>query len=112
MKNVVLIIGVILLAFNTLAGLIISVYSPFNYLMADLSILLTAVIIWWLAVSNYSGAIKIGLTVLFSVTGFARMICMIITSATWENNILILVGMGILMFELVCMAGALFVDKK
>jgi len=112
MKYVIFIIGLIFLVFNTLAGLIISVYLPFNYLMADLSIIITFSMIYWLAGSEHSGATKIGLTVLFAITGFVRMFCMMITPSTWENNILILVAMGILLIELVCMAGVLFVDKK
>ena len=112
MKKITLIIGMLLLIFNTFSGLIIPVYQPYNFLMVDLSIILTTAIIGWLAGSKYSNATKIGLTVLLSITGFVRMICMIIMPATMENNILLLIAMGILILELICMAGALFVDKK
>jgi len=112
MKKIILIVGIFLIVFNTFAGLIISGYSPFNYLMADFSIALTVGIIWWLADSNLSGGMKIGLSSLFTVTGFVRIICTMVMPATWENNILILVAMGILILEFACMAVSLFVDKK
>jgi len=112
MKKLILIIGASLLLINTISGLIISVYQPFNFLMANLSIILTFAIIFWLIVSNVSSALKIGLSSLFSITGFIRMICMIAMPSTWENNIVIIIVAVILLLEFVCMAVGNYINKK
>jgi hypothetical protein len=69
MKNLLLIAGFILIVLNTLIGLMISKYSPFNYLMVDLSLLISTVLIYLFSNSNISDGYKIGLTVLFAITG-------------------------------------------
>ncbi|MCL2328129.1 MAG: hypothetical protein FWC39_06395 [Bacteroidetes bacterium] len=112
MKKIVLITGLLLLIFNTLAGLIISAYSLPNFLATNLSIALTTALMLWIAQDKYSDAIRIGLTSLFALTGLVRMICVIVMSQTWENNYLVLVAFGILLFEVVCLAAAAFIDKK
>ena len=62
-----------LVFFNTLMGLIISAYTPFNYLLTDLSLVLTTtVFIFLLASSKIDDGFKIGLSVLFSITGIVR----------------------------------------
>jgi len=112
MKNIILIFGSLLLAINTLSGLIISVYQPFNFLMANLSIILTFAIIYWLTISNLSSALKIGLSSLFIITGLIRLIFMIIMRSTWENNVLIIIVSIILFFELACMVISFYINKK
>ena len=112
MKSIVLIFGVLLLALNTFAGLIISAYQPFNYLMADLSIVITMVIILWFSSSNVSSAMKIGLSTLFPITGLARTVCMMLMPSTLENNIVLLVAAGILVLELTCVVAAKFADSN
>jgi len=111
-KKIVLILGVLFLVLNTLIGLIVSGYKPFNFLMADLSIILTFAIVFWLTISNFSTALKIGLSFLLSITGLIRMICTIAMSSTWENNFLIIIVVGILFFELACLAISWFINKK
>jgi hypothetical protein len=112
LKKIVLIFGILILALNTLIGLIVSCYQPFNFLMADLSIILTFAIVFWLTISNFSNALKIGLSFLFMITGLIRMICMIVMPSTWENNFLIIIVAGILFFELACFAIFRFINKK
>jgi hypothetical protein len=112
MKNHVLLIGSLLLLFNMLLGLILSVYKPFNYIMADISIILTTALIFLLASSKLAAGFKIGLTLLYSITGIARMICLIAMSPQWKNNVMLICSIGILLFEVVCYAVASFASKK
>ena len=112
MKNLIIVIGALCIAFNTLIGLIVSVYPPFNFLMVDLSIAITVGFVWWLADSALSSGIKIGLSSWFLFTGLVRLICMAVMPQTLENNILLLVAMGVLIFEFACAAVAWYADKK
>ena len=78
MKKLLLIAGFILIVLNTLIGLMISIYSPFNYLMVDLSLLISTVLIYLFSNSNISDGYKIGFTVLFTITGLAKVVCSIV----------------------------------
>ncbi|MDR2126514.1 MAG: hypothetical protein LBP63_06775 [Prevotellaceae bacterium] len=112
MKNLIIFIGIVLLAFNTLIGLIISGYEPFNYLSADASIILSTGLIYFLATGKIDDGLKIGLSVLFSITGMARTVCCIVLPQSSENNVLLIAAVGILLFEIGCFAVASFANKN
>ncbi len=111
MKNLLLIAGFILIVFNTLIGLLISKYSPFNYLMVDLSLLISTVLIYLFSNSNISDGYKIGLGVLFSITGLIKVVCSIIAPQHFQDNFSIVVLLGLISFEALCLLSA-FAMKK
>ena len=100
MKRTILMTGTVLLLFNTLIGLIISVYPPFNCIMADLSIAISTALIYSAASSRLDDGYKIGLTWLFLFTGFVRTICCILLPQEADNNILLIIAAGILLVEI------------
>ena len=97
--------------FNTLAGLIISAYKPFNYLLTDLSVILTTTFIFILVSSKIDDGFKIGLSVLFSITGITRFILLVFISQQFENNGLLIGVVGVLILEIICLTLA-FAAKK
>ena len=111
MKNLLLIAGFILIMLNTLIGLMISKYSPFNYLMVDLSLLLSTVLIYLFYNSNISDGYKIGLTVLFAITGLAKVVCSLAAPQHFQDNLLIVVVLGLISCETLCLLSA-FAMKK
>jgi heme/copper-type cytochrome/quinol oxidase subunit 4 len=111
MKKLVLIIGVLLVLFNTFAGLIISAYEPFNYLLTDLSIILTTVFMFVLVSGKIDDGFKIGLSVLFCITGIVRFLLFMFISQQLENNGILLGVAGILALEIICLTIP-FVAKK
>ena len=111
MKKLLLIAGFILIVLNTLIGLIISKYSQFNFLMVDLSLLISTVLIYLFSNSIISDGYKIGLTVLFSITGFAKVVCSIVAPQQLKDNLLIVVVLGLISFEILCFLSA-FAMKK
>ena len=112
MKNLILFIGMLLIALNSIIGLIVGDYSTFNFLLADLSIALSTGIIYFVACRKMANGFKIGLIVLFFFTGIARCLCLTFASNTVENNVLFIVAVSILFFEIICMASAMFASKK
>ena len=112
MKNLILIIGTLLIALNTLIGLILTDYSTLNFLLADLSIVLSAGIVYFVAWSKIADGFKIGLTVLFFFTGIIRFLCVAFTSKTLENNLLFIVVVGILFLEIICLSTSILISKK
>ena len=111
MKNLLLIAGFILIVLNTLIGLMISKYTPFNYLMVDFSLLISTVLIYLFSNSNISDGYKIGLTVLFAITGLTKVICSIAAPQHLQDNFLIVVVLGLISFETLCLLSA-FAMKK
>ncbi len=111
MKNLILIEGFILIVLNTLIGLMISKYSPFNYLMVDLSLLISTGLIYLFSNSNISDGYKIGLTVLFALTGLAKVFCSIAAPQQLQDNFLIVVVIGLIFFEILSLMSA-FAMKK
>jgi len=112
MKNLILIIGALLIALNTLIGLILSDYAILNFLLADLSLVLSVGLLYFVACGKMANGFKIGLTILLFFTGIVRCLCVVLAEQVWENNYCFIAAIGILLFEFACVAGAMFASKK
>jgi len=113
MKNLILIIGTLLIALNTLIGLIVFDYATLNFLLADLSIALSVGLLYFFACSKkMANGFKIGLTLLLILTGIARLSCVVLAKQTLENNYYFLVAIGILLLEFVFVATAFYASGK
>ena len=112
MKKFIIIIGVLSIALNTISCLILSRYDVLNCLLADVSLLSSAVILYITADSKISIGFKIGLIVLFFFTGAVRYLCLVFASNTFLDNVLLIVALGILFFEIVCLSAAYMMIPK
>ena len=112
MKKLILIIGAILIALNTLIGFIISGYEPFNYWLANLSFAISIGIIYAVSCSKMADGFKIGLSSILSFTGVVRFFCMVFAPAVFVNNILLVVTIVILCVEVICVSASVLVSKK
>lgn len=111
MKNLLLLAGFILIVLNTLIGFIISWYSTFNFLMVDFNLLISTLLIYLFSNSNISIGYKIGLNVLFSITGFLKVVFSILTMPNFQDNLLIVIILGLISFELLCLMSAFAMRK-
>ena len=103
----------LLIALNTLTGLILPDYATLNFLLADLSIVLSVGLLYFLACSKkIANGFKIGLTLLLFFTGIARFSCIVLAKQALENNYYFLVAVGILLLEFVFVATALYASGK
>lgn len=96
MKNIYIIIGFITVLINSLTGLIFNNYETFNWLTADVVIILNVILLQILYYSKISDGYKIALNFIFPVLGFVSFILSIKLENKLENNIL-LVSMMILL---------------
>jgi hypothetical protein len=112
MKKTVLIIGVVLLLLNTIIGGLSSSYQDFNVKLVDVSILLTLVLLYNVVESKIADGFRIGLTVLFSITGFIRVICSLSSNEEIKDNLSILILLVVLAFEVICFIVSKFLDNK
>lgn len=101
MKNNILLIGVVFTFLNTIIGLILSDYSNFNMVFADVSILTTTGMVYYLFQSSFADGFKIGLSFFFLLSGVARFLCAVFSSEQMENNIAIIIFMCLISFEVI-----------
>lgn len=112
MKNLALITGVMLLVFNTLIGLIVSTYSEFNFLMVDISIVISTTLVYVISSTRLDDGYKIGLSWLFIFTGLIRIACCIALPNYAKNNIVLFLIVGVTLFELLCISVCYIISNK
>jgi hypothetical protein len=108
MKNSIILIGGIIAFLNTVIGLIVSGYSGFNIVFADVSILISTGIIYYLFQSAIADGFKIGLGLVFFITGLVRFLSAVFSSDELENNVAVIAFALILGVEAI----VLFVSAK
>jgi hypothetical protein len=99
MEKIFLGLGTVLVLINTAIGLVFNAYSPFNMVMADISILLSTVLIYGAYVSRMADGFKIGFTVLFAITGLIRFVCSVFSPEQFKDSMAFLVFIIILAIE-------------
>lgn len=112
MKNSFLVLGGLLVVINTTIGIVISTYEPFNMVMVDVSILFSTALIYKAYSSEMADGFKIGYTVLFAITGLARIVCSVLSPELVNGNIALLVFVTLLAIEGFCVhLGSALKDK-
>jgi len=101
-----LIIIAAIAVFNTLFGVVIDGYEMDSCMLVNLSLAITAGLLYWLFASKIADALKITVTILFLLTGIVRAALMAIS----PSNAIFFIG--ILLFELVIMAIAYYNTSK
>lgn len=112
MKKTILIIGIVLIILNTLIGFMSSSYKENNIVLVDLSLLLSTGLIYGLFESKLADGFKIGLTVLFLITGFIRMLVALFSNENVTDNFSIIILLVILTFEIICFVVSKFLNNK
>jgi len=112
MKKTIIIIGIVILLLNTIIGGLSSSYQDFNVVLVDVSILLTVVLLYIVVESQIADGFRIGLSVLFSITGLARVGCALVANKEVEDNVSIIILLILLAFEVICFVITKFLDSK
>lgn len=100
MKNTTIFFGVGLLLLNTLFGLVLSIYSQFNWIAADLVILANTIILYFISCSDIKDGFKISFYFIFPFLAFIQYVMAVNMKNTFENNIMILVIAGMFIIQL------------
>jgi hypothetical protein len=108
MKNSIVLTGSILTLLNTVIGLILSSYPNFNMIFADISILLSTGILYFLFQSNAADGFKIGVGFIAVLSGFGRFLCAVFSSSQLENNIGLIIFLFLITLEVI----TIFVAQK
>ena len=102
MKKSVLFIGTVLIMINSLFGLIIISYKPFNIIITDISLLLSVFVIYINMISKMPDGFKIGFSFLFSISGLIRFICGLLIEQEIKNNLALISFIVVLGIEFIC----------
>ena len=108
MKQLILIIGAIVLILNILLGAIISNYDLFNVCLNCVVIILNATLIYILNVIKLKDAFRISLSLFFSMAFLLEFVLGLFASSGFKDNWYLIVGIIILSFEIII----LFVTNK
>ena len=112
MKNIFLIGGILAILFNSLAGVILSNYPSFNWVLADVSILVTAGLIYALYFKYLDNTFKAVFTFLFLISGLIRYLLCLFSPSELENNWFILMIAGLIFMEVLIFVFGIALRKK
>ena len=99
MKKIFIYSGALLLILNSLLGLILSAYEPFNWVLNDGVILVNIALFNYVAVSNIKDGFKFSMTLFFFVSGLAEFLLGLFMKSYFTDNLLLLLLCLILIIQ-------------
>lgn len=111
MKNLILIIGGIILLLNLVIGLIFSVYKPFNVGLNSAVIIVNTLMLYSLSVVQIKDGFKISLTFLFLIAAAIEFILALFVPNSWENNIALTILILLFTAQIILYTIAYYVSK-
>ncbi|MEQ9288692.1 MAG: hypothetical protein RIG77_17355 [Cyclobacteriaceae bacterium] len=91
MKNLIVISGIVLLLLNGLTFLIIESYDSDSIVASEISLLVSVLLLYLVAISKLDDAFKIALTFGFILTAIVKYILSLYFSMPFTNNYVFLV---------------------
>lgn len=111
-KHIILFGALFMVAFNTLMGAVLSSYEMSSCGLVDLSICLSAGLLYYVSASSLVDGFKIGVSVLLNITGIVRAVLLGVMSTNLQNNILFLLAVLIFFLEIGLLFLVNFMNKK
>jgi hypothetical protein len=91
MNKVIISIGLVLLCLNSLIGILISNYLSFNWITADIVILVNTLLIFEVSKSKRNDGFKIGLSFFYSLLTFILIALAILSPCRFRDNYYLIV---------------------
>tara|TARA_B100001059_G_C17665544_1_gene491757 strand:+ start:224 stop:565 length:342 start_codon:yes stop_codon:yes gene_type:complete len=99
MKKIFIYSGALLLVLNSLFGLILSAYEPFNWGLNDGVILVNLALFNYLSVSGIKDGFKFFMTLFFIVSGSAEFLLGLFMKSYFTDNLLLILLCLILIIQ-------------
>jgi hypothetical membrane protein len=99
MKKIFIYSGALLLMLNSLLGLVLSAYEPFNWVLNDGVILVNIALFNYVAVSNIKDGFKFSMTLFFFVSGLAEFLLGLFMKSYFTDNLLLILLCLILIIQ-------------
>lgn len=110
-KHIALILSFVLIFLNTLVGVVLEGYPIESCLLVDLSLLISAGLLYNLFLSDIADGFKISVMLILLASGLFRMICMAIIGLK-ISNVTILLAVFFLLVEITSLVVASYMSKK
>ena len=107
-----IVITILLLLVNFVAGLLLSAYEPFNVYFTSIVIVITAGLIGLLRAAKLKDAFVISLSFLFSFCGLVQFVLGCVSPPQVEDNGCVIASVVILTFEVVVLLICNLTSKK
>lgn len=107
-----IVITILLLLVNFVAGLLLSAYEPFNVYFTSIVIVITAGLIGLLHAAKLKDAFVISLSFLFSFCGLVQFVLGCVSPPQVEDNGCVIASVVILTFEVVVLLICNLTSKK
>ncbi len=111
MKKIFIYSGALLLMLNSLLGLILSAYEPFNWVLNDGVILVNIALFNYVAVSNIKDGFKFSMTMFFFVSGLAEFLLGLFMKSYFTDNLLLILLCLILIIQVGVLAVVRSISK-
>jgi len=100
MKNIILTTGTLLILANSIIGLLVSNYLPFNWLSVNAVLITNISLLYKLASDNISNGFKISLSFIFPILCLISIILAILSPIHFKDNYFIIGFILILFIEI------------
>jgi len=99
MSKITIYIGSLLIVVNTIIGLLISNYLPFNWLSVDVILIINIVILSKLSTEKISNGYKISLSFVYPFLGFVSIVLAFLSPAKFKDNYYLIGFVFIILIE-------------
>ena len=100
MSKIIIFLGSLFVVANTIIGLLISNYLPFNWLSIDVILIINTILISRLSVDNISNGYKISLSFIYPLLCFISIILAFLSPDKFKDNYYVIGFIFILLIEL------------
>ena len=99
LKKIILFTSCVALVSNLVAGLLLSAYHPFNLIATSVAIILTAALLYAVAVLSLKDAFRISLTFLYSFIGIVIFLLLLFAKPQLQDNWCIIASTLLVLME-------------
>ena len=102
MSKIILLLGTLLIIVNTIIGLLLSNYLPFNWISVDIVLLINTILLYQIS-SNaiISNGYKISLSLIFPLLRLTSIILAILSTEKYKDNYYLIGFISILAIEII-----------
>ena len=111
MKILTFIIGFLLLAFNIIAGKLLSAYAPFNMWANCVVIVANVILICMLSIIRLKDGFRVSLNFLFPFLGVIEFLSIVFCSPQLKDNGTILIVLLIILLQILLLLSAGYVSR-
>jgi hypothetical protein len=99
MSKIIIYLGSLLVVVNTIIGLLISNYLPFNWLSIDVILTINTILLSRLSIDNLSNGYKISFSFIYPLLCFISIVLALLSPAKFQDNYYVIGFIFILLFE-------------